>query len=69
MMEALRSSESFLLTKATQRNIPENGIPHSHLRENRKSSKSISAVVLKPLPNVHKLRKSKTISVTDRGGL
>jgi hypothetical protein len=37
MMEALRSSDTSVLTRATQRNIPEDGIVHSHRRENLKS--------------------------------
>jgi hypothetical protein len=37
MMEAKRSSGSSVLTRATWRNIPEDGILHSHCCENLKS--------------------------------
>jgi hypothetical protein len=37
MMEATRSSETSALTRATRRYVPEDGILHSHRRENLKS--------------------------------
>jgi hypothetical protein len=37
MMEAMQSSETSILTRATRRNIPESSILHSHHHENLKS--------------------------------
>jgi hypothetical protein len=37
MMEELPSPETSVLTRATMRKIPEDGIPHCHRRENLKS--------------------------------
>jgi hypothetical protein len=37
MTDAIRSSETSVLTRATLRHIPEDGILHSHRRENFKS--------------------------------
>jgi hypothetical protein len=46
MMEALSSSETSVLTRATRRHIPDDGILHSHRRENLYSYIALTAWIL-----------------------
>jgi hypothetical protein len=56
MMEALRSSETSVLTRATRRNIPEDAILHSHRRENLKSYLALTSWTLFRRCNVSPVR-------------
>jgi hypothetical protein len=46
MMEAIYSSETSVLTRATRRNIPEDGIFHCRHRENLKSYIALTGWIL-----------------------
>jgi hypothetical protein len=46
IMRAIRSSETSVLTRATRRHIPEDGIPHSHSLQNLKSCLALTGCAL-----------------------
>jgi hypothetical protein len=46
MMEAIRFYQTSVLTRAARRNIPEEGILHSHRSENLKSYKALTGWTL-----------------------
>jgi hypothetical protein len=56
MMEAIRSSETSVLTRATRRNIQEDGILNSHRRENFISYIALTGWDLKRRRNVSLVR-------------
>jgi hypothetical protein len=84
MMEAIRSPDTSVLTRVTQRYIIEDGILHSHRRENLKSytvsSETLTLLLLllllyyiiileNSLKRTPYIYKKKAIPVTGRGGL
>jgi hypothetical protein len=59
-MEAARSSETSVHTRSTWRHIPEDGILHSHRRENLKLMLSSYAVYVQDQGNVSVFMRSVT---------
>jgi hypothetical protein len=56
MMGAPRSSETSVLTRVTQRNMPADCILHSHCRENLKSDIALTGWALKRRSNASPVR-------------
>jgi hypothetical protein len=52
VMAATRSSETSVLTRGIRRNVPEDGILHSHRTENLESYKALTGWVLQRRRNV-----------------
>jgi hypothetical protein len=56
MMEALHSSETLVLTRATWHRIPEDGVLHSHHSEHLKSCIALTSCALQRIRNVSHVR-------------
>jgi hypothetical protein len=69
MMEAIHASETSVLTRGTQRIVPEEGILHSHRRENLKSYITLTGWTLKQRRNVSPVRCELGFYMTEDGVL
>jgi hypothetical protein len=67
MMEALGSSETSVLTITTRCNIPEEGILHSHHRENLKSYIALTGWTLQQRRNVSPVKYELGFYIQDDG--
>jgi hypothetical protein len=64
-MWVLRSSETSVLTRATRSNIPDDGILHSHRRENLKSYIALTGWTLQWRRNVSPVRYELSFYITE----
>jgi hypothetical protein len=67
MMEAIRSSETSVLTRVTRRNIPEDDILHNHRRENFKSHIAIIGWALWRRRNVSPVKYELALYILEDG--
>jgi hypothetical protein len=67
MIDALRSSDTLVLTKATWRNITEDGILHSHHRDNLKTYLELTGWSLVLRRNVFPVRNELSFYITEDG--
>jgi hypothetical protein len=66
-MEAIRSSDKLVLTRATRRNIPEDGILHSHRSGNLVSYIALTGWTLQRRRNVFRVRCELVLYIPENG--
>jgi hypothetical protein len=67
MMEAIRSTEVSILTRATRRHVPEDGILHSDRHENLEFYIALTGWALQRRRNVSPVRYELGVYITEEG--